>query len=103
MAGLDPVETTSGTSVRKKTKISKRGSVILRKMFFMPVLSMIYRNTPFKILYNRMVERGKEKKVAVIAIMRKIIIIAHTLFTKNQVFDKSKYLAAIGVKNLIES
>ena len=44
--------------------------------------------------------RGKVKKVAVIAVMKKVLIIAHTLFTKNQVFDRSKYLSAIGVKNL---
>ena len=100
LAGLDPVEATSGTSVKKKTRISKRGSAILRKMLFMPVLSMLRRDTPFKILYDRMVERGKVKKVAVIAVMKKILIIAHALFTKNQVFDRSKYLSAIGVKNL---
>ena len=50
-----------------------------------------------------MIERGKEKKVAVIAVMKKIIIIAHTLFIKNQIFDKSKYLTAIGIKNLTEA
>ncbi len=103
LAGLDPVETTSGTSVKKKSRISKRGSVLLRKMLFMPVLAMTYRNTPFKIIYNRMIERGKEKKVAIIAIMKKILIITHTLFIKNQIFDKSKYLAAIGIKNLTEA
>lgn len=100
LAGLDPVEATSGTSVKKKTRISKRGSAILRKMLFMPVLSMLRRDTPFKILYERMVERAKVKKVAVIAVMKKVLIIAYALFTKNQVFDGSKYLSAIGVKNL---
>lgn len=47
LAGLDPVETTSGTSVKKKSRISKRGAPLLRKMLFMPIVSMTYRNKAF--------------------------------------------------------
>lgn len=36
--------------------------------------------------------------VAVIAPMKKILIMTHTLFTKNQIFDESKYSAIIGDK-----
>lgn len=96
LAGLDPVKTTSGTSVKKKSRISKRGAPLLRKMLFMPILSMTYRNKAFHIIYNRMLDRGKEKMTAIIALMKKVLIITHTLFTKNQKFDEQKYLSVIG-------
>ncbi|MCL4497457.1 MAG: hypothetical protein M1412_08690 [Deltaproteobacteria bacterium] len=43
--------------------------------------SMLRRDNPFKILYDRMVERGKVKKVAVIAVMKKIFIVSTSLNT----------------------
>ncbi len=47
-----------------------------------------------------MLDRGKKKMVAVIALMKKVLMITHTLFSKNQKFDEQKYLYVIGRYNV---
>ncbi len=96
LSGLDPIEKTSGTSVKKKPKISKKGSILIRKMLFMPTLSMIRNNQAIRILYLRLLDKGKSKMTAIIAIMRKILVIAYALFRKQEMFDEEKYLSIIG-------
>lgn len=95
LSGLDPVETSSGTSVKKKSRISKRGLKLLRKMLFMPTLIVSFKNMALREYYRRLVERGKNKKAAIIALMRKIIIIAYSLFKTGQSFDEERYLRII--------
>ncbi|MCL4542850.1 MAG: hypothetical protein M1458_03760 [Deltaproteobacteria bacterium] len=56
------------------TAKNKKPIIIYLPDSSMPVLSMLRRDNPFKILYNRMVEREKVKKVAVIAVMKKVFI-----------------------------
>jgi transposase len=65
LSGLDPVETSSGTSVRKKSRISKRGMKLLRKVLFMPTLIISFKNRVLRMYYQRLVKRGKNKKAEV--------------------------------------
>jgi transposase len=99
LSGLDPVETTSGTSVRKKSRISKRGLKLLRKILFMPTLVISYKNRALREYYRRLVERGKNKKAAIIALMRKIIIIAYSIFKSGESFDEERYLKNFAGQN----
>lgn len=96
LSGLDPIEKTSGTSVKKKPKISKKGSILIRKMLFMPTLSMIRNNQAIRTLYLRLLDKGKSKMTAIVAIMRKVLVIAYALFRKQEMFDEEKYLSIIG-------
>lgn len=91
LSGLDAVEKTSGTSLNKKTRISKRGSSIYRGILFMPVLVSVRMNPYFKAFYERLLSKGKHTTVAQIAVMRKTILIAHSLYKNNQVFDNKVY------------
>jgi transposase len=77
LSGLDAIENTSGTLVQKRTRISKRGSAIYRSMLFMPVLSAIQHNPYMKLFYDRLKSNGKHSTSAQIAVMRKMILIAH--------------------------
>ncbi len=45
------------------------------------------------------VERGKNKKAAIIALMRKIIIIAYSIFKSGESFDEERYLKNFGGQN----
>ena len=45
----------------------------------MPTLVAIQRNSVISDLYNRLVARGKPKKVAIVACMRKLLIIANAM------------------------
>lgn len=91
LAGLDPIHKSSGTSVRGKAKISKAGSNICRSTLFMATLVAVQHNKELKIFYNRLKENGKHTTVAQIAVMRKMVVLAHALYKNNEVYDESKY------------
>lgn len=79
LAGLDPIQKESGTSVKGKAKISKNGNRYIRKMLYMSTLCAIQNNQKIHIVYNRLIDRHKPKKVAVIACMRKLLLVAHAI------------------------
>jgi len=97
LCGLDAIENSSGTSVHRKSRISKQGSKIYRNMLFMPVLSAVQHNQYMKLFYDRLKDNGKHSTVVQIAVMRKMILIAHSLYKNNAKFDKEKYEKSIGI------
>lgn len=78
-AGLAPHHYQSGTSVYRKSRIDKRGNAKLRKTLFMPALVAIQHNHDLKKVYERLVENGKPKKLALVAVMRKLLIISRAI------------------------
>ena len=97
LSGLDAIENTSGTSIQHRTRISKKGSSIYRSVLFMAVLSSIQHNQYMKRFYERLKDNGKHSTVAQIAVMRKMILIAHSLFKNNVKFNDSTYEKNIGI------
>jgi len=87
LAGLDPIRRESGTSVKGKVKISKNGKGIYRKILYLPTLCATVHNQKIKIFYQRLLANHKPKKLAVIASMRKILLIAHAMYQ-----DKTEYI-----------
>jgi len=86
LTGLEPTIKSSGSSVRTKPKISKAGSKLYRGTLFMSALSAIRFNPKIAEFYNRLKSNGKQSTVAQVAVMRKLIIIAHSLYKNNQQF-----------------
>lgn len=97
LAGLDPVQKKSGTSLNCKVRISKQGTNIVRGVLYMPILCITQYNEEMKCFYDRLVKAGKMKMSAQIAVMRKVILLAHSLYKNNQKYDETKYLDYIGV------
>lgn len=91
LAGLDSISKSSGTSVQSRTKISKAGSKLCRSTLFMAVMVAVRFNGELKYHYERLKERGKHTTVTQIAVMRKIIIIAHSLYKNNEQYNAEKY------------
>jgi transposase len=73
-AGLDVKEKQSGTSVKGKSKISKKGNKNLRKAMHMPSLSAVKYIQPHREMYIRMVGRSGIKMQALVAVQRKILV-----------------------------
>ncbi len=88
-AGLAPKEHTSGTSVRGKSMINKRGAKRLRRSLFMPAMTAIQFNPVIKKFYERLVSAGKKKKLALVACMRKLLHIAYGLLKNKTSFDEN--------------
>ncbi len=92
LVGLDPVIRESGTSIKGKNRISKAGGKMYRGSLFMAAMVATKYNKSLKLFYNRLKENGKHTTVAQIAVMRKLVIIAHSLFKSGELYDKNKYL-----------
>ena len=88
-AGLSPREYSSGTSVRTRNHISRIGKSSLRKILYMPVLNCAHKNACnyFSIFYQRLINNGKPKKVALVATMRKVLLTAVGVLKHQKEFD----------------
>lgn len=92
LAGLDPISRNSGTSLKSTAKISKAGSKLCRSTLFMSVMVAVRFNHELKAFYENLKNRGKHTTVSQIAVMRKIIIIAHSLYKNNEKYNSEKYI-----------
>ncbi|WP_118788225.1 IS110 family transposase [Neisseria lactamica] len=88
--GLDPKEHQSGTSVRGRTRISKIGKSDIRAALYMPAF-VAYRMGAFPDFTARLEAKGKPPKVIIVAIMRKLAVIAFNLLKNGEEFDRSRY------------
>jgi transposase len=89
--GLDPVPYQSGTSVHRHSGISRQGDSKIRSLLYMGALGGIRGDSPLTQFYQRLVNRGKAKKLALIACARKILIWAWAVFSKNTDFDPTRF------------
>ena len=85
-AGLTPKIIQSGTSI-DKSSLSKLGHKRLRKSLYMPALVAIRYNPILKAVYERLVNNGKPKKVAIVAVMRKLLILSYGVLKSEKPFD----------------
>ncbi|WP_243518784.1 MULTISPECIES: IS110 family transposase [unclassified Candidatus Cardinium] len=70
---LAPTYEYSGSSVRKKGNINRHGNPQLRSLLYIASWSAIRFNKACKDFYERLKERGKPGKVALIAVANKLI------------------------------
>ena len=66
--GLNPIFKDSGSSIHKKQRVSKAGNNQARKMLYMSAVSSVRSNSDLNIKYQRLLNNGKPKKVALVAI-----------------------------------
>jgi transposase len=87
-AGLDVREKQSGTSVKGKPKISKKGNRYLRKALHFPALTAIRHSDTMKATFARLVTRHGIKMKAAVAVQRKMLELMYTLHKTNTPYDK---------------
>ncbi|OOG68561.1 IS110 family transposase [Algoriphagus sp. A40] len=86
-AGLDVREKQSGTSVKGKPKISKKGNRSLRKAMHLPALAAIRHCQIYKDNFARLVGRHGIKMKAAVAVQRKLLELIYILFKNKTTFD----------------
>ncbi len=72
-AGITPTICRSGSSVRGKSRISKVGSRKLRNLLFICAFSACRHNKACREIYGRITNKGKSKKLALIAVANKLL------------------------------
>jgi transposase len=86
-AGLNPKGFRSGTSVHKKTRISKEGRPFLRYILYMPSLVAWKRNPIIHTFCSRLEVNGLPKMAIVAAAMRKLLHIVFGVLKHQKPFD----------------
>jgi len=89
LTGLNPIYRQSGSSIQSSYKIAKTGSSLYRSVLFMSVFSAVQHDKNFKTFYERLKNNGKHTTSAQIAVMRKIILTAHSLYKNNKRYDEN--------------
>lgn len=90
-AGLDVVTHQSGSSVHKKSRISKKGNTRLRTALYMPAVSLVRSKGPFKNLYDRVLKRTGVPKKALVAVQRKLLVVMYALIKKQEHYQLEKH------------
>jgi len=82
LMGVAPINRDSGTF--KGKRMTGGGRKEVRTRLFMPTLVAIQHNPVIRVFYERLLKAGKTKMVAIIASMRKLLVILNSLVAKNQ-------------------
>ncbi len=90
--GVVPVEKNSGTSVRGKPRLSKIGPPKVRAKLYLASLCGLRFNPMMKAMYKRLCQRGKAKKCAIGALMRKLVHWCYGVLKTQKPFD-AEYLS----------
>lgn len=93
--GLAPCERSSGSSVRGLSRISKNGQPLLRNHLFMCSFTACQHNPACKALYERLVNKGKSMKLALIAVCNKLVKQSFGIAKSRMPFDhnyRSKFV-----------
>lgn len=87
-SGLTPIIRQSGTSIRGRSRISKMGNRKLRNLLFMCSFTACKNNRACKALYDRIVAKGKSKKLALIAVCNKLLKQAFAIAKSGLIYDQ---------------
>jgi len=88
-AGLTPVIRKSGSSVNGRSRISKIGNQKLRNLLFMCSFNACKYNKACRAIYERLVAKGKSKKLALIAVCNKLLKQAFAIAKSGLVYDQT--------------
>jgi transposase len=90
LLGVAPYDDDSGRRRGERHIVGGRRRT--RNVFYMASLGAATQHNPvLKAFYDRLVARGKEKKVALVACMRKLICILNVMIERRQKWDASRY------------
>jgi transposase len=99
-AGLDVKEKQSGTSVKGKPRISKKGNRFLRKSMHLPALAAIRHDERFKAVFARLVSKHGIKMKAAVAVQRKLLELIYIVYKTEKKYDK-EYLKKSGSNKML--
>lgn len=91
--GLDPCTHESGSSIARPAHISRMGDGWIRDLLFMGAMSAVQGNNPLRTFYERLVARGKSKKLALVACARKMLVWAWAVYRYGKPFDPTRHPA----------
>ncbi|WP_299444352.1 IS110 family transposase [uncultured Aquimarina sp.] len=93
--GITPTIRESGSSVRGRSRISKIGNKKLRNLLFLCAFSACKHNKACREIYERLVNKGKSKKLALIAVANKLLKQAFAITKSGRPYDEN-FISKLG-------
>ena len=91
-AGLDPTVIQSGTSINKKSRISKTGNKYIREALYMTALRMAHHNENVSAYYQHLInDNHLAKRQAICAVMRKLLMSINSMLRNKSQFDSQRF------------
>ncbi len=88
MIGLDPRPKQSGQRGAKASwPISKMGHSRIRRILWCAANTAVRHQPAIRVFYESLLARGKEKKVALIAVMRKLLVVLWRMYQTGERFN----------------
>ena len=84
--GIAPAPYQSG-AFQGHSRISKLGNPRLRRVLYLAAVAAAKTDSPLRDFYQRLLVKGKPKKVALIAVARKLLTLAFTLVKTQRPYD----------------
>jgi transposase len=93
LVGVAPYDDDSGK--HRGRRFIKGGRQKLRNLLYLPIVGAATRCNPaLKAFYKRLIGKGKPAKVALIACMRKLIVILNTMIARGERWDPQRHVPA---------
>jgi transposase len=91
LVGVAPLNCDSGR--HKGRRVTWGGRAEVRTMLYMATLSAMRFNSVIKPFYERLLAKGKPKKVAIVACMHKLLTILNAIMKTNKPWDEHHFQA----------
>jgi transposase len=92
LLGVAPYDDDSGK--RRGERQIKGGRRKVRNLFYMACMGAATQHNPvLKAFYRRLIAKGKKPKVALVACMRKLIVILNIMIARREKWDAGRYAA----------
>lgn len=91
-AGLCPSPWQSGSSVRGKSSISKKGHADLRRLLYMPAMGTVSHKRGFTAFIERLKAAGKRPMEIIVAVMRKMLTVAQAVLKSGLPFNEQLHV-----------
>jgi transposase len=91
LVGVAPMNRDSG-AYRGRRSV-QGGRAVVRSALYMSALAAVRSGVPFRALYERLVAAGKPKKVALVAVMRKLLVTCNAVVRDESVWCGKSVIA----------
>lgn len=90
LVGVAPYDADSGK--HRGQRSIRGGRAKIRRLLYLPIVGAATRHNPvLKAYYQHLIDNGKNPKVALVACMRKLIVILNTMIARGEKWDPTKH------------
>ena len=91
LIGIAPFAKNSGGYKGKRSIFA--GRPMIRKILYMTAVASLRVNKPLQLFYRRLIANHKPPKVALVAIMRKLVLVMQALIKNNSLWNHNYVLS----------